>query len=171
MKKVQEMVRNFFDNRNVIQNNVDEQEAIAEGATIYSWAVGLNPPSQPSSPRPPVQLSDVTAFSLGIKTEGNVMTFLIPRNTQLPARGSKFFGAMNQEIKIDVFQGEDSVATNNRCINQITLGVQSEIPPGEIARLQVEFNLSAEGCLDVVVSGDVETSYRIERVGVQSTAS
>ena len=63
-----------------------------------------------------IVLLDVTPLTLGIETEGAVLTPLIDRNTTIPTNKSKIFStaADNQPaVEIHVLQGERTMAADN----------------------------------------------------------
>jgi len=98
-----------------------------------------------------VLLLDVTPLSLGIETMGGVFTKLIERNTTIPTRKSEVFStaADNQtSVEIKVYQGERSMARDNRLLGVFQLG---NIPPAQrgIPQIEVTFDLDANGILNV----------------------
>jgi len=98
-----------------------------------------------------VVLLDVTPLSLGIETEGGVMTNLIERNTTIPVTKSNTFStaADNQTaVTVRVFQGERPMANDNRLLDQFNL---EGIPPAPRGMPQVEvtFDIDVNGILSV----------------------
>jgi molecular chaperone DnaK len=98
-----------------------------------------------------VVLLDVTSHSLGIKVEGDRLSPIVHRNTHIPVREQKVFATTvdNQEyVTIEVFQGEDPVATRNRMLGQFLLGDLPKGPAGAV-QVQVSFTLDVDGILSV----------------------
>jgi molecular chaperone DnaK len=90
-------------------------------------------------------------LSLGIETEGGVMTVLIPRNTTIPAHKTETFStaADNQtSVEVHVLQGERPLARDNRTLGRFQL---IGIPPAPRGTPQIEvtFDIDANGILNV----------------------
>jgi molecular chaperone DnaK len=98
-----------------------------------------------------VLLLDVTPLSLGIETLGGVFTKLIERNTTIPTRKSETFStaADNQtSVEIKVFQGERSMARDNRLLGVFQLVGIPPAPRG-VPQVEVTFDIDANGILNV----------------------
>jgi molecular chaperone DnaK len=98
-----------------------------------------------------VLLLDVTPLSLGIETEGGVMTKLVDRNTTIPAERKQTFStaADNQTaVTIRVFQGEREMANDNRLLGQFNLEGIPPAPRG-LPQIEVKFDIDANGILNV----------------------
>ncbi len=98
-----------------------------------------------------VVLLDVTPLSLGIETEGGVMTNLIDRNTTIPVTKSNTFSTASDNqtaVTVRVFQGERPMASDNRLLDQFNL---EGIPPAPRGMPQVEvtFDIDVNGILSV----------------------
>src|SRR5690348_1939654 len=98
-----------------------------------------------------VLLLDVTPLSLGIETQGGVMTKIMERNTTIPARGSETFStaADNQPaVDVVVLQGERERAADNRVLGRFQLGDIRPAPRGE-PQVEVTLDVDANGILNV----------------------
>ena len=115
-----------------------------------------------------VLLLDVTPLSLGIETEGGVMTKLVERNTTIPAERKQTFStaADNQTaVTIRVFQGEREMAADNRLLGQFNLEGLPPAPRG-IPQIEVKFDIDANGILNVSAKDlgtSKEQTVRIEQ--------
>ena len=115
-----------------------------------------------------VVLLDVTPLSLGIETEGGVMTVLVERNTTIPVTKTETFStaADNQTaVTVRVFQGERPMANDNRLLGQFNL---EGIPPARRGSPQIEvtFDLDVNGILNVSAKDratNKEQKVRIEQ--------
>lgn len=113
-------------------------------------------------------LLDVTPLSLGIETEGGVMTKLVERNTTIPVTKDQVFStaADNQTaVTVRVFQGERQMAADNRLLGQFNL---EELPPAPrgVPQIKVVFDIDVNGILNVSakdVATGKETSVKIEQ--------
>ena len=112
-------------------------------------------------------LLDVTPLSLGIETMGGVMTKIILRNSTIPATGSEMFTtAVDNQTAVDVhvLQGERELVADNRSLARFKLRGIPPMPAG-MARVQVQFQIDANGILSVTASElrtNVEQSIEVK---------
>jgi molecular chaperone DnaK len=141
MPRIQQIVRDLF-NREP-HKGVNPDEVVAVGAAVQGGVLGGEVKD--------VLLLDVTPLSLGIETLGGVFTKLIERNTTIPTRKSEVFStaADNQpSVEIKVFQGERSMARDNRLLGVFQLGNIPPAPRG-VPQIEVTFDIDANGILNV----------------------
>jgi molecular chaperone DnaK len=141
MPKVQEEVQNFFGKEP--RRDVNPDEAIASGAAIQGGVL--------SGDVTDVLLLDVTPLSLGIETQGGVMTKLIDRNTTIPANAEQVFSTADENqtaVTIHVMQGERERALDNKSLGRFDL---ADIPPAPrgMPQIEVTFDIDANGILNV----------------------
>ncbi|MGH9806464.1 MAG: Hsp70 family protein, partial [Terriglobia bacterium] len=139
--KVQQIVRDLFGKEP--NKSVNPDEVVAVGAAVQGGVLGGEVKD--------VLLLDVTPLSLGIETLGGVFTKLIDRNTTIPTRKGETFStaADNQtSVEIKVYQGERSMAHDNRMLGVFQL---SGIPPAPrgLPQVEVTFDIDANGILNV----------------------
>ena len=139
--KVQAMVKSIFGKDP--HQGVNPDEVVAVGAAIQGSVL--------SGDRKDVLLLDVTPLTLGIETEGGVLTALVERNTTVPTEKKQVFStaADNQTaVTIQVFQGERKMASNNRLLGKFDL---TGIPPAPrgVPQVEVKFDLDQNGILNV----------------------
>lgn len=98
-----------------------------------------------------VLLLDVTPLSLGVETQGGVMTRIVERNTTIPVRRSETFStaADNQPaVDVVVLQGERERASDNRVLGRFQLTDIRPAPRGE-PQVEVTLDVDANGILNV----------------------
>jgi len=158
--KVQELVRKIFDKEP--HKGVNPDEVVAVGAAVQGAIIVGDVKD--------VVLLDVTPLSLGIETEGGVMTVLVERNTTIPTEKKEIFStaADNQTaVTVRVFQGERKMASDNRLLGQFNLEGIPPAPRG-VPQIQVAFSLDVNGILNVSakeLGTGKEQKVRIEQSG------
>jgi molecular chaperone DnaK len=155
--KVQELVKKMFGKEP--HRGVNPDEVVSIGAAIQGGIIAGDVTD--------VVLLDVTPLSLGIETEGGILTKLIERNTTIPATKKETFStaADNQTaVTVRVFQGERQMANDNRLLGQFNLDGIPPAPRG-MPQIEVAFDLDVNGILNVSakdVKSGKEQSIKIE---------
>uniref|UniRef100_UPI003563EC26 molecular chaperone DnaK n=1 Tax=Stieleria sp. TaxID=2795976 RepID=UPI003563EC26 len=139
--KVREIVKAIFGKEP--HQGVNPDEVVAIGAAIQGSVL--------AGDRTDVLLLDVTPLTLGIETEGGVMTALVERNTTVPVEMKNVFStaADNQTaVTVRVFQGERKMAANNRLLGEFNLeGIPAQ--PRGVPQIEVKFDIDQNGILSV----------------------
>ncbi|MEE9446462.1 MAG: molecular chaperone DnaK, partial [Arenicellales bacterium] len=141
MPKVQEAVTKFFGQE--VRKDVNPDEAVAVGASVQGGVL--------SGEVKDILLLDVTPLSLGIETQGGVLTKLIEKNTTIPTKAQQIFSTAEDNqpaVTVHVLQGERQMASDNKSLGRFDL---SEIPPAPRGTPQIEISLDidANGILNV----------------------
>ncbi len=157
---VQKKVTEFFGKEP--NKGVNPDEVVASGAAVQAGVL--------SGDVGDVLLLDVTPLSLGIETQGGVMTELIPRNTTIPTKKSEIFSTAadnQQSVTVHVLQGERPMATDNRTLGKFNLDGIPPAPRG-VPQIEVTFDIDANGIVQVSAKDKAtgkEQKIRIESSG------
>ena len=139
---VQEFVKKMFGGKEP-HKGVNPDEVVSIGAAIQGAVLAGDVKD--------VLLLDVTPLSLGIETEGGVMTVLVERNTTVPVTKSETFSTASDNqsaVTVRVFQGERPMAGDNRLLDQFNLEGLPPAPRG-VPQIEVTFDIDANGILNV----------------------
>lgn len=141
MPTVEEMIFNKFGKKP--NKTINPDETVALGAAIQAAVL--------SGQNKDVLLLDATPLSLGIRTESDRVSVLIPKNTTTPTKVTKTFATASDNqtsVKINIIQGENEYARNNKCLGVFTLSGLTPAPRGQ-TKVQVTFDVDANGILAV----------------------
>jgi molecular chaperone DnaK len=141
MPRVQAKVEEIFGSEP--DRGVNPDEIVAIGAAVQAGVIKGETEN--------VLLLDVTPLSLGVETQGGVMTKIIGRNTTIPTRKSEVFSTTedNQNlVRVHVLQGEREMAEHNQSLACFELVGIPPAPRG-VPQIQVVFDINADGILDV----------------------
>ena len=157
---VQEAVRNELGKEP--NKSVKPDECVALGAAIQGGVI--------SGDVKDVLLLDVTPLSLGIETNGGVMTVMIPRNTTIPTSKSQIFStaADNQPaVDIHVLQGERPMASDNKTLGNFMLDGIAPARRG-VPQIEVTFDIDVNGI--VKVSAKDKGTNKEQHITIQNSS-
>jgi len=122
---------------------VNPDEVVAIGAAIQGSVLAGDSSD--------VLLLDVTPLSLGVETQGGIMTNIIPRNTTVPTRRGQVFSTTDDNqnlVRVHVLQGEREMAADNQTLGRFELVGIPPAPRG-VPQIEVSFDIDADGILSV----------------------
>ena len=161
--RVQELLEGYFPNRK-LSKKINPDEAVAMGAAIQgaNLASGYE---QKDARLSGITLMDVAPLSMGIELANGKMSVLIKRNTTIPYSHTKVYKNNEDyqtEAVIEVFEGEEKYAKNNRLLGRFVLPGLPPRPRGSV-QIPVTFTVDANGVLEVVasVSGEEGTTKKV----------
>lgn len=138
---VQETLKSIFNTE--IYKGINPDEVVSRGAAIQGAVM--------SDDIKGIVLVDVTPLTLGIETEGGLVTPIITKNTVIPTTETKVFTTVvdNQKsVEIKVVQGERKFAKDNINLGNFELTNIRKAPKGE-PRIEVTFDIDVNGILNV----------------------
>lgn len=149
--KIQSLILDFFSDTKIKQltYSFNPDEIVSAGAAIYGYIMTHN--EDPFSNN--LVLIDVLPLSLGIETLQKNMTIIIPRNTTLPTKKTKYFttDTDNQtSVNIKIFEGERKLTKNNFHVGTFELSGFEKSPKG-IPVIKITFRVDINGILQVSV--------------------
>lgn len=140
--KIQEFVKKLFKGKEP-HRGVNPDEVVSIGAAVQGAII--------SGEVKDVVLLDVTPLSLGIETEGGIMTALVERNTTIPVTKKETFSTAadgQTAVTVSVYQGERPMARDNRLLSQFNLDGIPAAPRG-VPKVEVSFDIDVNGILNV----------------------
>ncbi|HET6325547.1 MAG TPA: molecular chaperone DnaK [Planctomycetaceae bacterium] len=159
--KVVDFVRQQFGGKEP-HKGVNPDEVVSVGAAIQGGIIGGEIKE--------MVLLDVTPLSLGIETEGGIMTVLIERNTTIPVEKKEVFSTAADSqtaVTVSVFQGERKMARDNRLLGQFNLDGIPPAPRG-VPQIEVSFDIDVNGILKVSAK-DIATQ-KVQTVSIEKSS-
>ncbi len=125
---------------------VNPDEIVAMGAAVHSGIMG--------GELQEVVLLDVTPHNMGVKVAGDRMSVVISANTSIPTRAKKIFATNDDNqtfVAIEIYQGENELASRNRRLGRFVLGDLKPAPRG-VTKVEVSFTMDADGILEITAA-------------------
>jgi molecular chaperone DnaK len=141
MPMVQELIRRLTGKEP--RKGINPDEVVAVGAAIQAAVL--------TGQHKGIVLVDVTPLSVGVETQGGVMTVMIPRNTPIPYKHTEIYTTAHDfqtSVEVKILQGERPMARDNRLLGVFHLEGIPPAPKG-VPRIEVTFDIDANGILHV----------------------
>ena len=143
--KLVNILEEKFEDTNFIN---DFYDAVSMGSAIYSAHVSNKLNSEKFKN---FKVFDITQLSLGIRTEGDLISTILPRGSKIPVKAVKSFLTTQEnqkKIKFEIYEGERKFSRDNELLCRIILKGIPEGPRGSI-NVEVTFEIDEDGILKV----------------------
>jgi len=144
--KVQEMLSSYFNGKDLCRS-VNPDEAVAYGAAVQGAILN----GKRNKNTQDLLLMDVTPLSLGIETEGRMMSVIIPRNTRIPCVKTQTYTTVDNfqtDIDVCVYEGERMKSDANNLLGKFVISGVEKAKRGE-PKIDVSFGIDSNGILNV----------------------
>ena len=146
--KIQEMVKLFFNRKQLIQNKgVNPDEAVAYGASYLASLINgqINENE--------LLLIDIIGISLGISDSKGKMEVIIPKGTPIPIKKSKIFkisGSKFHKILVKVYQGENELCKDNYFLREFTINIKDT--NSKDTKVEVIFEVNVNSIINITAN-------------------
>ena len=151
------LIKEKFEDIDII---TDLYDSIAFGNAIYT-AKKLNIMNNKQFDN--FKIYDITPISLGLRTEGDLMSVILPRGSRVPIKAIKRFNTTqdNQNnIKFEIYEGERKLVKNNIFLERIVLKNIPHMNKKQV-KVEVTFEVDEEFLLTVICK---ELANNIEQI-------
>ena len=151
--KIQDLIKNFFEDETKICKELHADEAVSLGAAIIG-AIAINF-EEIALDR--LTLIDVTPLSLGLRLNNGEMAVIIEKNSPIPCEKKETFGTVkdNQKnVRVKIYQGEYKYADKNHFVGDILISDLPSLPKGKV-QVTVIYRINLDGILNVTVKENV----------------
>jgi len=159
--KIQNLISDFFNGKE-LNKSINPDEAVAYGAAVQAAILTGDQHESVTD----LLLLDVTPLSLGIATEGSVMSTIVKRNSTIPNKKTESYTTLenNQRcLTVEIFEGERAMTRDNHLLGSFDLNGIPPAPRG-VPSIEVTFDIDANGILNV--SAEEKSTGKKEKITI-----
>jgi molecular chaperone DnaK (HSP70) len=151
------LLESYFPNK--IRQSPEQDNLVVLGASLYGEI--LNPNQSCSSE---IIMVDSTPLSIGIETADKNFSIIIPRNSVLPALGTKKYlpAEDEDEITLKIYQGEKGLAEENALIEIIDIPANPNVFIDSVYKITLKLDLN--GIIFLKLEDLNDKTYTSERI-------
>merc|ERR1712021_13766 len=159
--KIQNLISDFFNGKE-LNKSINPDEAVAYGAAVQAAILTGDQHESVTD----LLLLDVTPLSMGIATEGSVMSTIVKRNSTIPNKKTESYTTLenNQRcLTVEIFEGERAMTRDNHLLGSFDLNGIPPAPRG-VPSIEVTFDIDANGILNV--SAEEKSTGKKEKITI-----
>jgi len=144
-----QLCKDIFGNDICIENTLDQEHVVSMGAALQAYLLTKEDVDDDLD----VTILDVVPISLGIETDGGIMTPIISRNSFIPISKTETFSNADCEesIDINIYQGERKFVKDNLFLG--TFSITTSSLKRNSVYISVTFDINSDGILLVTSKG------------------
>jgi len=140
-----QLCKDIFGNDICIENTLDQDHVVSMGAALQAYLLTKEEDNNDFD----VTVLDIVPISLGVETDGGIMTPIISRNSLIPISKTEIFSNADceQSIDINVYQGERKFVKDNLFLGTFSIPVYDG--KRNSTYISVTFDINSDGILIV----------------------
>ena len=144
-----QLCKDILGNDICIENTLDQEHVVSMGAALQAYLLTKKDNNNDLD----VTILDVVPISLGVETDGGIMTPIISRNSFIPISKTETFSNADCEesIDINIYQGERKFVKDNLFLGTFSLPLQTT--SRNSTYISVTFDINSDGILLVTSKG------------------
>ena len=156
IQKLVEIISKKYEDCDIV---TDLNDAVALGAGIYSAKISEKINNEKFKK---LKIYEITPLTLGIRTEGDLMSVILPRGTKIPIKCKKNFITTQDyqtKLKFEIYEGERKLIRDNKRLGGMILNNLPEKLKGQV-KVDVTFEIDVDGVLKVTA---IENSQNLTK--------